>query len=74
MLYPRDVVHLIVIALVCYDGERHALHGAIGVAHYHGIGGVFSALICDVAVSLDNTSDIQAAINCLIKKKLCNLS
>ena len=53
--------HIVAVALVCYDRQRHAVDGAVRRRHQHGAGMVFALLVADVAVDLDQVGVLFAA-------------
>ena len=56
-----DGFHIVAVALVCYDRQRHAVDGAVRRRHQHGAGMVFALLVADVAVDLDQVGVLFAA-------------
>ena len=56
-----DGFHVIAVALVCYDRQRHAVNGTVWRRHQHGAGMVFALLVADVAVNLDQVGVLFAA-------------
>ena len=56
-----DGLHVVAVALVCHDRQRHAVDGAVRRRHQHGAGMVFALLVADVAVDLDQVGVLLAA-------------
>ena len=56
-----DGFHVVAVALVCHDRQRHAVDGSVRRRHQHGAGMVFALLVADVAVDLDQVGVLFAA-------------